>query len=170
MTPTIVIQEPLENVTETPGVEIATIWTMRLDTIVAPSFRMSIDVLMEEGRETVRANTYLSLHVTLGKLLSEDFIGIFREFGLELCFVSCRRVKARDSLKNEHFLNRGISHYNITSCLDHVLGGNIDLLLEEFQAGGGGSVQVCYVSAGSLKDSITVVLFGGTLQRCFYEV
>ena len=56
MSTTIISQESLENIAETPGVDVPTIWAMELGTIVASSFWMSIDVLLEVFRETMRPN------------------------------------------------------------------------------------------------------------------
>ena len=64
---------------------------------------MTIQVLLELTWKTVRGNRDLGLYITILKYISEDFVPIFREFGLELVRVSRRKIKSGCSVKDEDF-------------------------------------------------------------------
>ena len=72
--------EGLETVAEASCEEISTIMPIGMYAIISLSCWMTINVLKELLRENVRANRDLVLDITFLKLITEDFVAIFREF------------------------------------------------------------------------------------------
>ena len=73
-------EEGLETVAEASCEEISTILPIGMYAIISLSCWMTVNVLKELLRENVRANRDLVLDITFLKLITEDFVAIFREF------------------------------------------------------------------------------------------
>ena len=80
MLTTVFAVEGLETVAEASCEEISTILPIGMYAIISLSCWMTVNVLKELLRENVRANRDLVLDITFLKLITEDFVAIFREF------------------------------------------------------------------------------------------
>ena len=77
-------QEPLEDVAQTPGVMIASIWTTQMDTIKARTWRTPIEILLELGWKWMWGNLNMLLDIRVLKFISKNLICIFRQFTFTL--------------------------------------------------------------------------------------
>jgi hypothetical protein len=102
-------QEPLEDVAETPGVMIGSIWATQMDTIKAITWRIPIEILLELCWMWMWGNPNMLLDIRVLKFISKNLIAILRQFTFKMSGISFFFIKSGGSVKNENIFNSRIS-------------------------------------------------------------
>ena len=98
-------EETLDDIADTPGVIIPTIRSPELYAIIAKPVGVSIQVLLPFFRQGVSTDGYSVSNITFLKLFPEDCVSKPRERRFKLGWICRARIKARNSVKDEHFLD-----------------------------------------------------------------
>ena len=137
----------MEDIAEASSEVISAVRTIEVDAIKVVLFRMTIKILLELLRKSMRSNEHFVFHIRVSKFFSEYSIAIFRKSRFEMEWVSSLNIKPWSSIKNDHFFDTRVGYENVAGSSNHVLGSNSDFLLEKFKIIiRRGSVKICDVS------------------------
>ena len=112
---------------------ISAVRTIEVDAVEVVLLRMTIKILLELLRKSMRSNEHFIFHIRVSKFFSEYSIAIFRKCRFEMEWVSSFNIKPGSSVKNYHFFDSRIGYENIAGSSYHVLGCCSDFLPEKFK-------------------------------------